>query len=321
MEVSSALTTVTAQEIETSPRDLVSLWHDQLKLDVKSGQLSADTATTYRRGFAKFQSWGSSQNHTTDTVTRNLVKAWLADLKAEGKSVATISLWLSSVRAFFQWAISEGYAAVDPTTGVKAGKRNGANRSHKRDKLTDGEMLRVLSLPDLSKRDKAILHLFAFTAARGIELHRAQMRDLSTRGEYLSLNVQGKGRDEADESLIVADKSADAALRDWIAERGTADGALFTTRYGGETHAISRRQLRGIVKGAFRRAGVVETASRRKTTHSIRHSALSKALEKSSDIRAVQRLARHASMLTTEIYMHEAERVTNAAERFIGYGE
>lgn len=308
-----------SQEITTLPPNPVAQWYAQLALDVAAGQISADTAKTYQRGMERFLTWGASRQHNTDTVTRNAVKEWVADLRAEGKSVATIGLWLSSVRAFFQWAISEGLYAVDPTTGVKAGKRHGANRTHKRDTLTDNEMMRVLTLPDLSKRDKAILHLFAFTAARGIELHRAQMRDVGTRGEYLSLNVQGKGRDEADECLIIADPVAEAVLRDWLVERGQADGALFTTRYGGETHAISRRQLRGIVKQAFRRAGVVEQATRPKTTHSIRHTAISAARRNGASLEDTQKMARHASIVTTQIYDHSINRVENAAEKRIRY--
>lgn len=321
MNTSTALMTAAGSLPAARATDPVSLWHESLALDVRTGAISADTAAAYTRGMKHFLAWGRERQHDTGTVTRNAIKEWVADLRANGKSVATISLWLSSVRAFFQWAISEGLYTVDPTTGIKAGKRAGVNRGHKRDTLTDNEMMRVLSLPDLSKRDKAILHLFAFTAARGIELQRAQLSDLSTRGEYLSLNVQGKGRSEADEFLIVTDADAETALRDWLVERGTADGALFTARYRGETHALSRRQLRGIVKQAFRRAGVVETAKRPKTTHSLRHTALTAALRGGADIRAVQKLARHGSQQTTEIYLHEAARVENAAEKHISYSK
>lgn len=319
MQASTALAQPTGA-LTSSQADPVARWHAQLALDVAAGQLSQDTASTYRRGFARFLEWGQARQHDTATVTRNAVKEWVADLRAGGKSVATIGLWLSSVRAFFRWSVSEGLYAVDPTTGVRAGKRAGANRAHKRDILTDNEMLRVLALPDLSTRDKAILHLFAFTAARGIELHRAQLRDVGTRGEYLSLDVQGKGRNEADECLIVADPSAEAALRDWLVERGPADGALFTARYGGETHAISRRQLRGIVKSAFRRAGVVEHPTRPKTTHSIRHTALTSARRNGASLENLQVMARHSSIVTTQIYDHSIKRVDDAAEKRISYG-
>ncbi len=320
MNYSTALAPAPPAQLTQRPADLVAAWHDQLAVDVAAGQMAADTTATYRRGLGKFRAWGAARDQTTDTATRNVVKAWLADLRTEGKSPASLALWLSGVRAFFQWAISEGYVLVDPTQGVKAGKRKGANRAHKRATLTDTEMLRLLALPDLSKRDRAIMHLFAFTAARGVELHRAQLGDLHTRGEFLALSVQGKGRDDADEVLLIADKEAEAALRDWLAERGTAGGALFTTRYGGKTQAISRRQLRGIVKAAFKRAGVVSQPAQPKTTHSLRHTAITAARRNGASLEEAQMMARHASIVTTQIYDKSIDRLEKAAERHIRYG-
>jgi integrase len=72
-----------------------------------------------------------------------------------------------------------------------------------------------------------------------------------------------------------------------------------------------------IVKGYFQAAGVHGN----KTTHSLHHTAISKAILKGAPVQKVQSMARHKNIDTTMIYYHEVDRLTNPAEDFINYGE
>jgi integrase len=67
--------------------------------------------------------------------------------------------------AFFAWATATQGLAYDPTAGVKGARRR-KRQTHKRNPLTDAEVLRVLGQPDsgtdLGKRDRAMLHLLAY---------------------------------------------------------------------------------------------------------------------------------------------------------------
>lgn len=301
--------------------DLVELWLTQLDRDVRAGQLARDTATTYQRGLAKFQTWGQERLALGEAVDRATVLEWVASLRERRLSSKTIAVWLAGVRAFFQWGVAHGHFPADPTAGVKPGRRVNTRR-HVREQLADEEVARLLSLASLNKRDKALIWLMLYSAARAIELQRADLADLRDTKDGMLFYVQGKGHSEKDEPLVIAARAAREAIRDYraeLAERGHRNGPLFVTerQFQGAYRRISRRTLRRIVKTAFRRAGIIEPA---KSTHSLRHTALSKALHNGADIRQVQRLARHASQATTEIYLHERERLANPAEQFIRFG-
>src|SRR5262249_54185881 len=137
------------------------------------------------------------------------------------------------------------------------------------------EMRRLFAL-DLSRRDRAIIYLMAFTAVRGIEVHRANYQDLETRGQDMILNIQGKGKAEIDDFVLIASPEAREAIRDYIAERGTESGPLFLTdrTYDGQRRRIGRRTLQHIIKKAFKEAGIV---GKKKTMHSLRKTAITSA--------------------------------------------
>ena len=85
-------------------------------------------------------------------------------------------------------------------------------------------MVRVLRQPDTDtpqcRRDKAILALMAYTAARTIEVHRSDLADLKSEAGQMVLHVQGKGRDEKDELIVIDNPAAAGALHDWLSVRG-----------------------------------------------------------------------------------------------------
>ena len=303
--------------IAPSGNDILSRWSQHMAGQVAAGQISADTSTTYQRGLHKFQEWGRARIDSGATPDQRAILDWVADLRSADNSSAAINVWLTGVRRFFQWAVAEGLASVDPTTGVKAGRRSGSSKTHKRAALADDEVARLFSL-ELSKRDRALLWLLAYTGARGIELHRADIEDLRTLDGEIVLYVQGKGRDDKAEFVVVAEPEAKAAVYDYLAERGDKAGPLFATewKYGNERRRLSRRRLREIVKDIYRRAGIFDD---RKTLHSLRKTAITSAIRNGALIQDAQAMARHANMATTSIYYQHENRLQNAAEKLIRY--
>ena len=315
MENTALLTRANAGEIERHKTSLFQKWAEYLAREVRAGQVSESTAATYRRGLRKFIDWGAAD---PERATEHAVKEWLGDLRASGVSQNAISVWFAGVRSFFQWAVSEKHLPADPTQGIKRGKRTGTAKEHKREPLTDDEMLRVLS-SDLSRRDRALVHLLAYTAARGIEMHRADVEDLRTEGGELVLYVQGKGRLEKDERIVIAHPSAKDAVYDYLAERKADRGPLFVSQSNrNEGERLSPRALRGCIRKILDDAGVI---SRRKTTHSFRHSAITNAIRNGASLLDTQAMARHANAATTQIYFHNLQRIENAAEKRIHYGQ
>lgn len=303
--------------------DLISRWSGRLGLLKASGQISAATAETYRRGSTRYLEWCAAARLPPERA--DTILAWKADLAVADYKPGTINAWYAGVRALFAWVVAEGALPASPCDQIKAEKRSTV---HKRDELTPEEMRRLLDTLDHSTpagaRDAAIITLMAYTAVRTIEVHRADLADLRTVQGQLALAIHGKGRHEADEYAVLAHASARRAMYDWLAQRGRAAGPLFLSLsdrnpLGSAQHGrLSLGAIRKIVKDHYAAAGIVDG---RKTTHSLRHTAITTYIRATGNPIGAKRLARHASIETTMIYVHEADRFADPPEAHIDYGE
>jgi integrase/recombinase XerD len=302
-------------------RKLIVTWQNSLDLQALGGEISTNTQQAYMRGFNRFLDW--ADDLYLDQVSPDVLRAWIADLRRRGYRPASVNAWLAGVRAFFAWAVASRRLTTNPVLGIRGIMRRGASRHHQRSALTDQEVIRVLAQPNRTtpqgRRDYAILCLMAYTAARQIELYRADLADLRTEAGHLVLRVQGKGRDDKDEVLVLANPDVENAVHDWIAARGSLPGPLFfSLSHRSDGERLSLRSIRRLVKNYYRAAGV---HGEDKTTHSLRHSAITSAVRHGAPVQKVRSMARHASIDTTMIYFHEVDRVENPAEAFIKYGE
>lgn len=134
------------------------------------------------------------------------------------------------------------------------------------------------------------------------------------------LEVWGKGRLEPDE-IVVVPRDQEDVLRAWLKERfrvktGDQEALFVSLSRQNRGERISSRGIRYIVKQTYAEAGVFGA---RKTTHSLRHTAISKAIENGADPLQVQSMARHANFDTTRRYVHEVGRLKRPAEDLISY--
>lgn len=291
-------------------------WQNILKKRVEAQEISADTATGYKRGVMKFLAWLQSQQPTS-----NAIRAWKAELLKAGIRPASVNAWLAGLRSFFSWLVEVGQIPFDPAQAVKGATREGTKKGHIRQSLSDGEVRRLLKQPNRETaegiRDYAMLALMLYTAARSIELHRADLADLKTMNSKLVLYIQGKGHMGKDDMLVITGE-AENAMRAWLSVRGKKVGALFismSNRTRGER--LSRKSLREIVKGYFDAAGVHGN----KTTRSLRHTAITSAIRHGASAEKVKGMSRHASLDTLMLYYHEIDRIDDPAEQYISYGE
>ena len=133
---------LTTTQSALAPPSPITEWHAHLDLQVRSGQMAKDTATTYQQGMRKLTEWASQQ----ESWNRTLILEWVAALKAEGKAVKTVSIWLTGARNFFQWMLSEGRITVDPTAGVRAGSVGTPGGRKRRLQLTEAEIIKLKAL-------------------------------------------------------------------------------------------------------------------------------------------------------------------------------
>ena len=295
----------------------ITLWHDALELRIRTGELAKITATTYKRGMQKFTDWMQAERPAS--ISPDTIRQWLAYM-LETNQKRSVNTWLAGVRSFFTWCTDARLIPYDPTATVKGASRKGETQTHRKTPLTNAEVRRLLAMPDASTaqgaRDFAILNLFLFTAMRSVEINRSDLGDWQTIGNQQVIYYQGKGHDEKDAFKVIVEPVADA-VQLWLSYRGNKPGPLFTSlsdRSQGER--LSLRAIRYLVKEYMIRAGIDDD---QKTTHSLRHTAITNAVVNGATPQQAQELAGHASPETTAIYIHSVNRLQNPGEQFIDY--
>ncbi len=299
--------------------DLIDAW---LEFERLNGA-SIRTIETYRESIAVFIVWTEDIDVLGRSMAASDIRAY-KDFLSKAYSPATVNIRLSAIRSFYRWMVTTDRLPFNPAKEVKGAKRSNSTQ-HKRDALTAGEMLRIFAAcnaeTETGIRDRAMLTLFAYCALRTIEVHRANIEHLQTQGERMILRVWGKGHVEADE-LVVIPVDQEPYMHDWIRVRmgiSPTDYAapLFvslSTR--GRGNRLSTRAIREIIKTLYRQAGVI---GQRKTTHSLRHTAITTAIRRGATPMQVQAMARHKSFDTTLNYYHEVNRLDSPAEDTISY--
>ncbi len=304
------------------PASLVAEWQEYMQGQVDAGERSAATALTYARGMAHFIKWVQGQD--LGNIGPAAIRAWKAALKGEGRKPAGVNVFYSGVRAFFKWAVSERGLAYDPTANVEGASRRGTSRRHKREALSDTEVLRVLAQPDRAtpqgKRDFCLLALMAYTGARSVEAQRARIGDLHSNG-HLKLFVQGKGQSEADEPLYLVRGDLVDAVYSWLAvhPKGRDLAAPLFCGLGNRNMGgpLSMRAIRDLVTGYYKAAGIVDP---RKTTHSLRHSLVTNLIKHGAAPTQIMTVTRHKSLDTLLNYAKEIDRDTDPVEGLVDYG-
>ena len=178
------------------------------------------------------------------------------------------------------------------------------------DLITSEELARLLASPSgktvKDLRDKAILELFFSTGLRLAEL-RSLTRDINLNSDELS--VRGKG---GKVRVVFLSDNAKKHIKEYLAVRKDISNALFapaeeksfkknTTR---EYGFLNNRSIERIVKHHAIKAGI----SKKVTPHTIRHLFATDLLSNGADIRSVQVMLGHSSIVTTQIYTHVTDK-------------
>jgi integrase/recombinase XerC len=245
-------------------------------------------------------------------VTTTLLRRYAAGLHAAGYAATTIARKLASIRGFYRFGHREGWVSSNPAAPLRSPKRG--QRLPKF--LTTDEIGRLLDTPpadtDAGLRDRAILELFYSAGLRVTELATASDPDLDL--EAGTIRVRGKGRRER---LGIVGSHARQALSRWLAVRRrfarsqqpATPQPLFVNRFGGR---LSVRSIGRLLEKHLAVAGL----SGRASPHTLRHSFATHLLDAGADIRSVQELLGHKSLVTTQIYTHvTTSRLLDAFEK------
>ena len=274
------------------------------------------TVATYTRAIKQFASYLEANGITQPT--QQDIRAYRDSIKDTHKP-ATVQAYIFAVRRFFSFTESSG---IYPNV---AGKIKGAkiDRSPKKDYLTSEQAKQVLKSIDTSTiqgiRDYAILLLMITCGLRDIEVSRANIEDMRTAGNNSVLYIQGKGKDERNDYVILPAQTEEA-IRRYLLKAGknkqTGDKPIFTsTSNNSNGQRLTTRSISGIVKATLRANGY---DSDHLTAHSLRHTAITLALiANGGNIQEAQEFARHANISTTQIYAHNLDKTKNSCSRLV----
>lgn len=203
---------------------------------------------------------------------------------------------LSSLRSFFDWLILEGDIKENPCDKVDSPKIG----RYLPEVLSVDEIDAIMDSVDLSTaggiRDRAILEFLYGCGLRVSEACSLKLSDIFKSDGFV--RVIGKGDKER---LVPLGEMASDALDSYLEVRGTAargyEDYVFLNRFG---HPISRVSVFNMIKKQALMAGIVKDIS----PHTFRHSFATHLIENGADLRVVQEMLGHESILTTEIYTH-----------------
>jgi len=290
-------------------------WIDKWLEAERVNGAAENTINAYRRGLHRFLGWLAEQGITQPNSAD--IAAYRDSLK-ENYSNLTVNLSLSAVRSFYRYLLENGAIGYSPAEGVRGIR--GGKREHKRSELSDSEVLDVLDTCDDTPqgiRDRAILTLMAYCGLRTIEVQRANLDGLKVNGRMV-LWVQGKGHREADEFVVIP-RDQEPVMRRWLAERkklGNNPALFVSLSKQNRGERLTTRAISLLVKEHYHQALIFDDT---KTTHSLRHSAITSAIRNGATPLQVQAMARHNSFNTTLGYIHEVSRLDAPAEDLVEY--
>ena len=300
------------QKIETTKQLVLkqSNLEDLFKQFIIFIDASPNTIRTYRGSLKQWFIY-LRQNQIVQP-TAETVRQYRDYLQENGKKPTTVKNYIIAVKRFFQWTEEAGlYPNI--AKHIKSGR---LSKNFKRDYLTGSQSRQILAHIDQStikgKRDYAMLVTMLTMGLRTIEVTRANIEDIRTKGNTTVLYVQGKGHDEKDD-LIRMPQHVESAIRDYLSVRKANDLSepLFTSTSNHNVDGrMTTRSIRRIVKTAFISAGY---DSPRLTAHSTRHTAATLSLLNGASLQQTQELLRHRNIGTTEIYTHNIDATTNPA--------
>jgi integrase/recombinase XerC len=227
------------------------------------------------------------------------LRGYLAALHEAGYAKSTIARRLASLRSFFRFGQREGWTGANPAKAL----RNPRKQRTLPHFLSSEEIGRLLQAPPaddpLGLRDRAILETMYSAGLRVSELVGLCDGDLDF--EAGVARVRGKGRRER---LAPIGSYASRALKRWLRVRrldprepSGPESPVFVNKFG---RRITTRSVARMLEKYLRQAGL----DTRTTPHSLRHSFATHLLDRGADIRSVQELLGHKSLVTTQIYTH-----------------
>jgi len=285
---------------QASERDLVA--------ELLADKRSENTRRAYQRDLKDFFAVVASSEPTPQLVAEflslerfaaiSLTLRYKAALIEKGLKEATVNRRLAAIKSLVNYARKIGKCnySLEDVTGEKL-------QSYRDTSGIGADAFRkVLATCDRStlkgKRDYALLHLLWSNALRRNEVVTLDISHLDP--DAGTLAILGKGRGSSRENISLSSSTV-AALLAWLNDRRclNPNAPLFCSlSHNKPGHRITGESIRELVEMACKKAGI----NKKMSPHRIRHGSITAALDKTGDVRKVQKLSRHRNVATLMIY-------------------
>ena len=283
---------------------------------INSQDVKISSKLLYRRTLKQYFNWVDKKGYLLSEITRVELLEYKEDLLSSGLSSLTVGSYITSVRRFYEWSEANKFYP-NVAKGIKTPKRK---QQFRKQPLLPAQATDLLNYyQHKALRDYAIISLLLRTGLRTIEVIRANVEDITYKGTQRVLVIQGKGRDEKDNFVILTDKTY-KPIADYLVTRGKVNSSepLFTsTSNNSSGERLSTRTISYIAKEGLKAIGLDERSF---TAHSLRHTTAVNILRAGGSLETAQMTLRHSNPATTQIYtatLNEERRLQNSGEALI----
>ena len=272
--------------------NIIARYEDYL---IHTKHASANTVSSYMRDIRQYASYLSGIDVDVLEADQSVVSAYMQWLQSIGKSPATVSRCLASLKSLYLFALSEDEIEQNPVHNIKVEKAEKKLPQI----LTGKEVELLLQQPKVSEmkgcRDKAMLEVLYATGIRVSELIGLNIDDVSLPGSFIRCESGEKMR------IIPIYPEALQALREYIETvrpkmiAVPTEHSLFVNVSG---ERMSRQGFWKIIKYYQEKAHIDKDI----TPHTLRHSFAAHLLENGADLRSIQQMLGHSDISSTQVY-------------------
>lgn len=270
-------------------------YHTYLKLE---RGLSDNSVTAYELDFKRLKTYMDEHHIDVVRATFDDLQAFVFENFKLIKSAKTQARLLSSIHSFYRFLLYHHYIEQDPSELLEMPRVE----KHLPEVLSIEEIDAMIAQIDMSKpeghRNRAIIEMLYGSGLRVSELTELKLSNIYRKEGYM--RILGKG---SKQRLVPISPVADEQFGYWLVDRSQLDikpeatDIAFLNHYGRQ---LTRAMIFTIVKHLATAAGIRKTIS----PHTLRHSFATHLLQNGADLRIIQQLLGHESIVTTEIYTH-----------------
>ena len=283
---------------------------------INSQDVKQSSKLLYRRTLKQYFNWVTKKAYLLSEIARPQLLEYKEELLNSNMSSLTVGSYITSVRRFYEWTEANKFYP-NVAKGIKSPKRK---QQFKKQPLLPAQATDLLNYyENKDSRDYSIINLLLRTGLRTIEVIRANVEDVTFKGSQRVLLVQGKGREEKDNFVVLTDKTFNS-LDLYLKNRGkvnNTDPLFISTSNNSKGERLTTRTISYIAKEGLKAIGLNNKSF---TAHSLRHTTAVNILRAGGSLETAQFTLRHSNPATTQIYtatLNEERRLENSGEALI----